>query len=173
MGENHLSEDNPFKQTSEDILHRELNNNYHVLFQIEQNLQDIRNAVEANTANIEILEEALSTLTTIPTRPVRLSYSHRESKLWINNRFFIKFDGREADILSVMFFKSSGLAKNTKFQCSEVAEKLSDQSSGKTLTPKSISTAATRVKTKLDSRLNTKNLFTVDTKEFYFSKNTD
>jgi hypothetical protein len=173
MDGNRQSTDNPFTETSEDRLEREMKNNNHILFQIEQRLEDISNKLEINTANVDLLEEAMATFTDIPTRPVRLSYSHHENKLRINSRFYIPFEGREAEILSVMFFKKSGLPKNRKFQCSEVAEELSDSISGKSVTQKAVSSAATRIETKLNTRLNTKNLFVVNTKEFYFSKITD
>ncbi len=89
MGEIDMSDDNPLKETTDARLERELRNNYHMLFQIEQGLQGIINAVEANNANIKILEEAVSSFTTIPARPISSRYNHGENKLWINSRFFI------------------------------------------------------------------------------------
>lgn len=172
MAENNLT-DNPLAETLEARLHREMNNNYHVLFQIDKRLEDISNKLEANTVNIELLEEAVATFADIPTRPIRLFYSHRENRLYINKRIYIDFDGREAEILSLMFYKNTGKAKKTKFQCSEVAEKITNSIDKKIVTNKAVHMAVKRIESKLNSRFNTKNLLIVNTKEFYFSEKTD
>lgn len=173
MDKNRQTEKNPLTETPEDILRREVNNNFHILFQINEKLADISNKLEINTVNIELLEEAVATFADIPTRPIKLMYSHRENKLWIGRRLFVKFDGRESEILSLMFYKNNGNLKNAKFQCSEVAEKLTNSIDEKIVTAKAIHMAAKRIESKLNSRLNTKNLLVVNTKEFYFSKITD
>lgn len=170
MDENHLSEDNPLKQTSEDILHREMNNNYHILFQIEQSLQDIRNAVEANTANIDILEEAIATLTPIPARNINLTYGHKENKLWVNNRFYIKFDGKEADMIGSLFFASSGKPRKTRLVFDDLVDdkKYYDYATGKKPTKSSFAQAAKRINDKLKDKLHVDDILEVTTKEMYF-----
>lgn len=173
MDENRQTEINPLKETAEDQLHREMNNNFHVLFQIEKRLEDISNKLESNIANVDLLEEAVATFADIPTRPIKFMYSHRENKLWIGRRLSIKFDGRESEILSLMFYKNTGKPKNVKFQCSEVAEKLTNSIDEKTVTAKAVHMAVKRIESKLNNRLSAKNLLVVTTKEFYFSKITD
>jgi len=170
MGENNQT-DNPLNETSDDRIERELRNNFNVLMNIDKRLEEIANNVEANTVNIEILEEAISTIADIPTRPFKIRYDHRENKLWVNDRFFIKFGGKEADVLGLMFYQKTGLPKKIKFQCSEVADKLSDHASENMLTTKAISQTAKRIESKLNNRLNTKNILVVKTKEFFFSIN--
>jgi hypothetical protein len=170
MADNHISEDNPIMPAPEHRIANEIRNNYQVLFRIEQRLEEISNALESNTANIEILEEAISTLTNIPTRSIEMRYNHKEHKLWINERFFIPFDGKQADVFGLMFNKSNGKPKMTTFQCSSVADTLFDHATGEKPTLKAISQTALRIQTKLNSRLSTKNVLTVTSKEFYFSR---
>jgi len=168
MGDNHQT-DNPLNETIDNRIERELKNNYHILYQIEKRLEEIANAVDVNTSNIDILEEAVSASIDIPSRPVEFQYNHRENKLWVNKRFYIDFDGKEADVFGLMFYKKTGLPKKTKFQCSEVAEKLSDHTLENMTTTKSIFQTVKRIELKLNTRLNTKNLLVIRTKEFYFS----
>lgn len=170
MDGNHLSEDNPIKQTSDDILRREMNNNYHVLFQIEQSLQDIRNAVEANTANIDILEEAIATLTPIPARKINLTYDHKENKLWVNNRFYIQFDGKESDMIGLLFFASSGKPKKTRLVFDDLVDdkKYYDYATNKKPTKSSFAQAAKRINDKLKDKLRVDGILEVTTKEMYF-----
>lgn len=97
----------PIEPTLEDSIERQMHNIYHVVFQIDRRLDDIANAVEANTVKIEILEEAISKLVDIPARQLTTRYDHEVDKLWINERFYIKFDGKEADLFGRMFFLSS------------------------------------------------------------------
>lgn len=173
MDENRQTEKNPLEEIIKNILHREMNNNFHILFQINEKLADISNKLEINTVNIELLEEAVATFADIPTRPIKFMYNHRENKLWIGRRLSIKFDGRESEILSLMFYKNTGKPKNVKFQCSEVAEKLTNSIDEKTVTAKAVHMAVKRIESKLNNRLSAKNLLVVTTKEFYFSKITD
>lgn len=169
MGENNQTSNNPLEETPDDRIERELRNNFHILMSIDQRLDGIANAVEANTANIEILEEAISTLVDIPTRPLNIRFDHRENRLWVNERFYIKFDGKEADIFSLMFYKTSGLPRKSKLQCDDVADDLKDTATGQRMTNKAITQTVKRVEEKLNKRLNTKNILVVKTHEFYFS----
>jgi DNA mismatch repair ATPase MutS len=169
MGDNRRTE-NPLEETSNDRVERELRNNFNVLMGIDKRLDEIANAVEANTANIEILEEAVSAFSDIPTRPIKIRYNHRENKLWINERFFIKFEKKEADVFGLMFFVSSGLPKKVKFQYSEVAEMLRDHASFKEEpTIKAVQLRVKRIEAKLNNRLKTKGILIAKTKEFYIS----
>ena len=148
-----------------------MNINYHVLFQIEQSLQDIRNAVEANTANIDILEEALATITPIPARKINLTYGHKENKLWVNNRFYIKFDGKEADMMRLLFFISSGKPRKTKLIYDDLADdkKYHDYATNQKPTKSSFAQTANRINKKLTEKLHTGDILVVTTKEMYFS----
>jgi hypothetical protein len=171
MDGNHLSEDNPTKQTGEDLLRREMNNNYHVLFQIEQSLQDIRNAVEANTANIDILEEAIATLTPIPARKISLRYEHKENKLWVNDRYYIPFEGKEAYLLGLLFFPSSGKPRKDKVTFDDLVDdkKFYDYATNTKPSKSSFAQAAKRIESKFIEQLHGKNILTVTTKDMYFS----
>lgn len=159
-------------QTPFDSLEIKLNNIYHSLYLIDKRLEDFSDALEANIANVSLLEEAISQTIDIPTRPMDIRYDHRENMLWINEQFPIDFKGGEADVFGLMFFTSSGLPKKIKFQYAEVAEQLRDKASTKNEpTTKAIKLRVGRIQTKLKRRLNTKNLLIVRTNEFYFHIN--
>lgn len=172
MSENHQTEPIDMGQTPFDSLEIKLNNIYHSLYLIDKRLEDLSDALEANIANVSLLEEAISQTIDIPTRPMRIRYDHRENKLWVNEQFPIEFKGGEAEVIGLMFFSSSGLPKKTKFQYAEIAEQLRDKASPKNEpTKKAIKLRVDRIQAKLKRRLNTKNLLIVKTDEFYFHIN--
>lgn len=170
MGDNKLSEDNPFYESFEDAINRHMHNANQSLTHMSHQLDDIFNAVEANTANIEILQEAIETIAVIPSQPVKLRYSHKDNKLWINDRFYIKFDGREADVFKRLFKVEDGTPKYSRMQIGEVASKISDKHSTDKVTPKAVHQAIKRVEAKLNKQFATKGLLSITTKEFYISR---
>lgn len=171
MNQKRLSEDNPFAETNEDRILRALNNIYNTEFLIEKRLEEIANAVEANTANIEILEEAISKSTPIPLRKINLRYEHEKDKLWVNERFYIKFDGKQAYLLGLLFFPSSGKPRKSRVTFDDLVDddKNYDHATGKRPTRSSFAQTANRINSKLSKQLHTSSLLTVTTKEMYFS----
>ncbi len=170
MGDNKLSEDHPFYESFDDAVSRHMHNANQSLSSISRQLDDLHNAVEVNTVNIEILQEAIQTIAVIPNQKVNLRYAHKENKLWINERFYMKFDGREADVFRRLFKVEGGMPKNSRIQIGDVAEKISDKHSTEKVTPKAVHQAIKRVEAKLNKHYATKDLLTISTKEFYISR---
>jgi hypothetical protein len=164
-----ISDNNPLRETAEDRLEHLSRESLFILQQIDRRLDDIEGKVDKNTAKLEMLEEATSHFAYIPTRPLFLRYDHKHQDLYLQQNLKVHFDGNEADVLSLMFKKINGRPHKKKFYCAEVAEKFVRQRRD-IKTAKAVEQTIKRIQTKLDLKFRVGSIFTVTTKEFYFSR---
>jgi hypothetical protein len=138
-----------------------------LLTDINKSQRRLEERLEANTEKLRKLENAISYLAYIPGNWLKLRYDSLTKYLWLTDKLFIPFDKNEAELLSIMFSKSSGKPRKKKFYCSEVAEKL-NKNGGGNYTSKSVQQTANRIKRKLQDKYRLGSIIIVSTKEFYF-----
>src|SRR5690606_37476985 len=98
--------------------------------------------------NVELLEEAISTIATIPTRASNLRFDHENSTLWVNEKFSIQFRGNEAKAFGLMFDKLSGKPFKGSTYGSDVAEEIADIATGEQKSEKAVFLTMKRIEAK-------------------------
>lgn len=124
--------------------------------------------VKEDTAKIKQLEEALSRITFVKSRWIKLRFDHRTTELRITDKFSIPFksESQEALLLSIMFNKSNQKPKPRKWQCSEVAEAF-DKNGLAMKTKNQVYKAALRISERVKQETGIDGLFSVSKNEFF------
>lgn len=165
-----ISEDNPIDISPQKDIDRILHNIENSMIQLTLRMEDLSHQLEVNTVNIEILEESLSAFVPITGRPKFLRFDHNSGDLYITRKRKIRFDNNQAELLALMFSKTSGKPKYKKFQISEEAKKLSDEWTGEYRSAKAVHSCLIRIQEKLELKFRLGDLLTITTKEFHLNK---
>lgn len=168
------------KKTLEDVfgtkaereIQRLLNNDFQAYMSIMSKLDMLLEETKKNNYKLDELEETVSFFAYIPTRGLRLYYDHKKQDLYFQRNLSVHFTGDEADVLSIMFKKKDGRPHKKKFYCAEVAEKLAEKNREKK-TANSVFLTVGRIQRKIDKQYRLGQVFTVTTKEFYFTRKTN
>ncbi len=164
------SENNdPFGSPEENDIRRLLNNDFHAYVTIIGKLDDLIKETRKNNLKLDELEETVSYFAYIPKRGFLLRYDHKKQDLYFQRNLSMHFEGKEADILSIMFKKKDGRPHKKKFQVGDVFEKFQNERRD-FKSPKAISLTVSRIQTKIDLKYRLGTIFVVTTKEFYFSR---
>lgn len=139
------------------------------LHNIDSRLESVERTLNQLSHYVASLEDALSHITHIPNLPLELEYDHRTNTLWAETRRKLEFTKNEAEIMSLLFKKSTGKPKKSIFQCSEESERFKKSGDGME-TAEKVYDAAARVQKKLDAFLGMQDVLIVTKKSFYFSK---
>lgn len=167
-----LSLDKLFGTEAEREIQRLLNNTSFDFHSIMSKLDMIQDEIKKQNFKLDELEETVSFFAYIPTRGLRLWFDHKKKDLYFQRNLSMHFDGDEADVISVMFKKKDGRPHRKKFYCAEVAEKLATLNREKK-TPNSVFQTVKRIQDKIDKKYRLGQVFTVTTKEFYFTRKTN
>lgn len=92
---------------------------------IKQDIEDIKNGLNAVLWNIKRIEKSLSRDTYIPKRWLKIRYSHDDRQLVFDDRFKIDFKKNEAELLGLLFYKSgkkSGMPRSEEFLIAKIAK---------------------------------------------------
>lgn len=169
MDENHLSEDNPMRETAEDRIQHLLRENFHALYSIERKLDEITNRIDVNTARLKLLNEALPPMPLYEIKLSDLKFDHAGKTLWIDERYPMKFEGREAELFGLMFNAKTGKAKKSTVLVDELIDELTDSATGKKPTRTVLYQRGLKIVSKLKEHVYTRGMLSVSTKEFYFT----
>lgn len=135
---------------------------------IENRLDDISAKIDRNTSKIRIIMESLPQIPVTPVLVSELKYDHKNKTLWADDRYYINFDGKQAEILARLFTKA-GLPKKTQLHIDTLVEESYDHATNKYAKPRTFYLRAKEVQKKLDEGFRTKNLLTVTLKKIYFN----
>lgn len=153
-------------QSNEKLEHRYLE----AMIRIENRLDDISAKIDRNTARINIIMESLPQIPVTPVLVSELKYDHKNKTLWADERYYIKFDGKQSELLSRLFTRT-GKPKKTHLLIDTLVEESYDHATNKYSDPRTFYLRAKEVKKKLDEGFRTKNLLTVTLKEIYLNHN--
>ncbi len=132
---------------------------------LEQDINDIKNAINSITSNVRRIERALARDTYIPAVWHSIRYSRKDKQLIFDKRFRMQFDKNEAALLEIMFNAKSGVPKKQKFYCAEVAEHF-HKLGNSPQTAKAVHQTITRIDSKVRQQTHLE-AFHITTKEFY------
>ena len=162
----------PFERDINDLddvnIERELVILNNLLHQIDHRIEKLFTITDSNNIKLEMLEDAISHITYLPYLPANPRFDHKSKELVLQKGLKIQFKGNEADLLSIMFAKTTGKAKKKIFYCAEVAAEF--KKSRNDIQPaKAIHQTITRIQKRLRSEYRLENLITINTKEFYIN----
>jgi hypothetical protein len=92
---------------------------------LEQDINDIKNAINSIAGNVRRIERALARDRYIPTLWHSISYSHKTRQLIFDKRYPMQFEKNEADLLGGLFYrggKKAGQPKMGELLLSKVAK---------------------------------------------------
>lgn len=138
------------------------------IIRIENRLDDISAKVDRNTAKINIIMESLPQIPVTPVLVSELKYDHKNKTLWADDRYYINFDGKQAELLARLFTKA-GIPKKTHLLIDTLVEESYDHATNKYSQPRTFYLRAIEVKKKLDEGFRTENLLTVTFKKIHFN----
>lgn len=121
--------------------------------------------------NEAMLNIVLKSLPQIPVTPVlvsELKYDHKNKTLWADERYYINFDGKQAELLARLFTKA-GIPKKAHLLIDSLVDESYDHATNKYPEARTFYLRAREVQKKLDEGFRTKNLLTVTFKEIYFN----
>ena len=131
-------------------------------------LERISAKVDRNTAGINIILESLPQIPVTPVLVSELKYDHKTKTLWADERYYINFDGKQAELLARLFTKA-GKSKRTHLLMDTLVEESYDYATDEHAKPRTFYLRAKEVQKKLDEGFRTKNLLSVTLKEIYFN----
>ena len=143
-----------------------------VLHQIDHRLGQMYETIESNNVKLEMLEEAVSQSTYIPYLPLVPRYDHKTNQLILHKRLLIQYKGNEAELLSMMFTKSTHKVKKQIFYYAEVADELNmirAKNLDKLLSPKSVLQTITRIRDGLELEHRAGRILIITSKDFRFN----
>ncbi|MGY4893749.1 MAG: hypothetical protein ACO1N2_03605 [Candidatus Saccharimonadota bacterium] len=158
----------PIGMQPESTLERLQREHFDALIRIERKLEEISEKVDRNTRRMGIIMESLPQIPVTPIRVSEFKYDHKNKKLWADERYYIDFDGKQADLLARLFSKT-GKPKKTHLDIDQLVEDSYDHATGKKLGPRTFYLRAKEVQKKIDEGFRTPNLMTVSLKEIYFN----
>jgi hypothetical protein len=137
-----------------------------VLHSLNDRAKDLQVGMSSIDKRLVRLEKALTRITYVPNSFVTLRYDHRTQDLSLGGVYSMHFEGNQAELLSIMFTKSTSMPKRTKFYCVEVAEKLKKKREDLS-TSRAVYDAVRRIAERIEKEYNVRGLLTVTTKEFF------
>lgn len=140
------------------------------LMRIERKLEEISDKVDRNTRQMSLIVESLPQMPVTPIRVSEFKYDHKNKILWADERYYINFDGKQADLLSRLFTKT-GYPKKIHLPIEDLVEESYDYATKKRIKPRTFYLRAKEVQKKIDDGFRTPNLMTVSLKEIYFNFN--
>lgn len=138
------------------------------IIRIENRLDDISAKIDRNTARIDIIMESLPQIPVTPVLVSELKYDHKNKTLWADDRYYINFDGKQAELLARLFTKA-GRPKKTHLLIDTLVEESYDHATDEYSQPRTFYLRAKEVQKKLDEGFRTPNLLTVSLKEIYLN----
>lgn len=138
------------------------------MIRIEDRLDDISAKIDRNTARINIIMELLPQIPVTPVLVSELKYDHKTKTLWADERYYINFDGKQAELLACLFTKA-GKPKKTHLLIDTLVEESYDYATNEHSKPRTFYLRAREVQKKLDEGFRTENLLTVTLKSIYFN----
>lgn len=153
-------------------IQRLLNNTSFEFHSIMSKLDMLQDEIKKNNYKLDELEETVSFFAYIPTRGLHLWYDHKKQDLYFQRNLSMHFEGDEADVLSMMFKRKDGRPHKKTFYCAEVAEKIEKRNREKK-SANSVFQTVRRIQDKIDKKYRLGQVFTVTTKEFYFTRKTN
>lgn len=152
------------KQSDENLEQKYLD----TVLRLVDELERISAKIDRNTAGINIILESLPPIPVTPVLVSELKYDHKNKTLWADERYYINFDGKQAELLARLFTKA-GKPKRTHLLIDTLVEESYDYATNKQSQPRTFYLRAKEVQKKLDEGFRTKNLLTVTFKEIYFN----
>lgn len=156
MGQNNQSENNLDKKYIEQLI------------RVENQLEDISYKLDRNAHMMKIVMESLPQIPVTPVLVPELKYDHKTKTLWADERYYINFDGKQAELLARLFTKA-GFPKKSQLLIDTLVEESYDHATDKYEKPKTFYLRAKQVEKKLDEGFRTKNLLTVTMQSIYFN----
>lgn len=141
---------------------------FDALMRIERKLEEISDKVDRNTRHISLVVESLPQIPVTPIRVSEFKYDHKNKVLWADERYYINFDGKQADLLAQLFSKL-GKPKKIHLTIDKLVEDSYDFATKKEIKPRTFYLRAKEVQKKIDEGFRTPNLMTVSLKEIYFN----
>lgn len=149
-----------------EIIH--LSNQFHAL---DHRLERFYQIIESNNIKLELLEEAASRSIYLPYLKASPRYDHESNNLILGKRLVIPFKKKEAELLSLMFYKN-GNPKRSKLYFSEVRDKLNikrKELEDDLATNKSLHSTMIRIQNSLELQYRAGGILTITSTEFYFN----
>lgn len=158
MGQNNQSDEN-IKREFHDAIIRTVDE-----------LERISAKLDRNEAMLRIVMESLPEIPVTPILVSELKYDHKTKTLWADERYYINFDGKQAEILARLFTKA-GFPKKSQLLIDTLVEESYDHATDKNEKPRTFYLRAKQVQKKLEEGFRTKGLLTVTFKKIYFNHN--
>ncbi len=105
------------------------------LFLIEERLEYMSQAIDRNTAAINIIRESLPPVPVTPILVSELKYDYKTKTLWADERYYIKFEGKQAQLLARLFTKT-GIPRSTPLLIDTLVEESFDYATNKSQKPR-------------------------------------
>ncbi len=170
MSQNSRTDSNPVGIHSESDFEKLERENFDTLIRIERKLDEISEKVDRNTARMKFIMESLPQVPVTPVRVSELEYDHTNRILWADERYYINFDGKQANLLARLFTKA-GKPKKARLLIEDLVEESYDYATKKYLKPRTFYLRGKEIEKKIDEGYKTPNLLTVTLKEIYFNHN--
>lgn len=169
MDQKKPSEINLIDMQPESELERLEREHLDTLLKIERRLDDISQRVDRNTRMISLLLEALPPIPVDPIKLSDLTYNHETRALWADERYYINFDGKQAELIGRLFTKS-GMPKTKHLSIDELVQESYDYAKDESVKAKTFYLRGREIQKKIDDNFRTKNLLVVTLGEIYFHK---
>ncbi len=131
-------------------------------------LERISAKLDRNEAMLKIVMESLPQIPVTPVLVSELKYDHKNKTLWADERYYINFEGKQAELLAQLFTKA-GIPKKTHLLIDTLVEESYDHATDKYSQPRTFYLRAKEVQKKLDEGFRTKDLLTVTLKKIHFN----
>lgn len=131
-------------------------------------LERISAKLDRNEAILKIIMESLPQIPVTPILVSELRYDHKNQILWADERYYINFDGKQAELLARLFTKT-GKPKKTHLLIDTLVEESYDHATDTYSDPRTFYLRAKEIQKKLDEGYKTKNLLTVTLKKIHFN----
>ena len=168
MDQNSQSDIPPIDMQPESNLERLQREHIDTLIRVERKLEEISEKVDRNTRWMGLIVESLPQIPVTPIRISEFKYDHKNKVLWADERYYIKFDGKQADLLARLFTKT-GSPKKLHLDIEDLVEESEDHATKKRVQSRTFYLRAKEVQKKIDEGFRTPNLMTVTLKEIYFN----
>jgi hypothetical protein len=91
----------------------------------EQDINDIKNAINSISYNVRRIERVLAHERYLPTRQRTIRYFHKKRQLVFDKRYVMQFEKNEADLMGTLFFekgKKAGQPKTSEIPLGKIAK---------------------------------------------------
>lgn len=170
MNQNNPTDSNLINMRPENNFEKLERENLETLIRIERKLDEISEKVDRNTARINFIMKSLPQIPVTPVRVSELEYDYKNKILWADERYYINFDGKQAELLARLFTKA-GKPKKTPLLINTLVEESYDYATSEYLKPRTFYLRGKEVEKKINDGFRTPNLLTVTLKEIYFNHN--